>query len=152
MANATCRRFAACAYRGGVSVALPKIDFEAVQWSQVVEGFLQSIAGVERHLNALNIGVENGDMQALLIRANGQNCGVLIWSVEHDLSGPVIVANAVAGSLPGVNLTIVCINFLVEAGRASGAKSVRAFTDRPGLVRKCEAVGMKARFMIEGTI
>jgi hypothetical protein len=131
---------------------LPEIEFKPGNWSPVLEGFLHDIDGIEGHINALQNGIERGDMQALLISSNGDYVGVLIWSIEHEERGAVIVCNAFSGRLRGVDLTLLAVNFLVAAGRKVGAVGLRAFTDRRGLVRKLEAVGMKTRFMIEGRI
>jgi hypothetical protein len=150
--GASGRGFAAFASRGGGVLGIPEIEFSPGNWSPIVEGFLQQIDGIKRHINALQIGVENGDMQALLIRSNGAPAGVLIWSIENDQAGAVVIANAVAGSIKGVDLTVVALNFLTEAGRAVGAVGVRCWTQRKGLVRKCEALGMRSSYVIEGSI
>lgn len=96
--------------------------------------------------------VEGGAYQALSIRANGIESGVLIFSVEMEARGAVIVANAVAGKIRGVDLTVLALNFLTELGRAAGAVAVRCWTDRRGLVRKCEAMGLKSSYVLEGQI
>jgi hypothetical protein len=144
--------FAIYRNRGGFLVALPEITFVPVEWSAHVEGWLESIGGIERHIEALAMQVEGGAYQALSIRANGIESGVLIFSVEMEARGAVIVANAVAGKIRGVDLTVLALNFLTELGRAAGAVAVRCWTDRRGLVRKCEAMGLKSSYVLEGQI
>lgn len=133
-------------------MALPQIDFEPVEWSNALAAWLGGIDGVERDIQAMKTHVETGEFQALSIRADGVESGVLIYSVEHEPGGAVIVANALAGRIRGVDLTVLCLNLLAEMGRKVGAVGVRCWTNRRGLVRKCENMGLKARYVIEGAI
>lgn len=98
------------------------------------------------------MNIERGEYQALSIRSDGVESGVLVFSVEKEPRGAVIVANAVAGKIRGFDLTVLCLNFLTEMGRAVGAVAVRCWTDRRGLVRKCEGMGLRASYVIEGSI
>lgn len=96
--------------------------------------------------------IEHGEYQALSIRADGVERGVLVLSVENEPRGSVIVVNALAGRIPGIDLTVLCLNFITEMGRAAGAVAVRFWTDRRGLVRKCEGMGLRASYVVEGSI
>lgn len=129
------------------------LKFEPVAWSVQIEGQLASIRGIERHLNALQMGVEAGDMQALQIKIEGRAVGVLVWSVEHEPRGATLVVNALSCEpVAGVDMTLAALNFVTEAGRAVGAVAVRFWTERKGLVRKCEKAGMFRRYVMEGAI
>ncbi|WP_323006769.1 hypothetical protein [Pseudorhodobacter sp.] len=126
---------------------LPEITLEPVEWSPRVEGWLHKIAGVERHIEAIAMRVKAAN-QALSIRANGVESGMLVYSVELEPRGAVLVANALAGRFCGVDLTVLCLNVLTEMGRAVGAVAVRYWTDRRGLVRKCEKMGLESRYVL----
>lgn len=134
-----------------VADEIQALTFDPVQWGPVVEGWLAPIGGIERHVNALAARIEAGEYQALLIRADGQAVGVLVLSVEVEPLGSIIVVNALAARpLRGLDVTKAVLAFLTETGKAVGAVGLRFWTERKGLVRKCEAAGMRAKFVVEG--
>lgn len=129
------------------------MTFEPADWGPAVEGWLHNISDIDRHIEVLRERVETGEYQALSILIEGRNVGVLIWSVENEPFGSVIVVNALAGiTLPGHDLTAAALSFIKTTGRATGAKALRFWTERNGLVRKCERHGMRATYVMEGAL
>lgn len=111
------------------------------------------IEDVDRHLNVIRDRIESGEYQALSIRADDAPIGVLVWSVEQEPRGAVVVVNALAGVTPkGHDLTAAALEFLTVSGRMAGAVALRFWTARKGLVAKCERRGMRAQYVVEGTL
>ncbi|KEP71763.1 hypothetical protein DL1_00395 [Thioclava dalianensis] len=131
-------------------MASETLSFSPHPWGPLVESYLCQIESAPRHLDVWRDQVASGEAQALLICDGSEPVGVMIWSVEREPCGAVIVANAVAGRARGHDLTAACIAFMKSTGRAVGAVALRCWTDRKGLVRKCERHGMRASYVIEG--
>lgn len=129
------------------------MTFEPAAWGPVVEGWLHQISDIDRHIEVIRERVDSGEYQALSILIEGRNVGVMIWSIENEPCGSVIVVNALAGmTLPGHDLTAAALAFIKTTGRAVGAVALRFWTQRRGLVRKCERHGMRAQYVMEGAL
>lgn len=128
-----------------------EITFRAAAWGPAVEGWIGLIDGIGRYKPIIREAVEGGEMQALEILADGQPVGALVWSVERERAGAVVVVNALAARpVPGVDVTRAALAFVTACGRGVGAVALRFWTDRPGLVRKCERAGMRKTYVMEG--
>lgn len=128
------------------------LTFSPQPWGVCVEHWLCDIRGIDRHIDVIRDKVKSGEWQALLIEVGGDQVGVMVWSVEIEPRGAVIVVNALSGHAPEHDLTAAALTFLKTTGRAVGAVALRFWTERRGLVRKCEKHGMRASYVMEGQL
>jgi hypothetical protein len=130
-----------------------RIEFQPVQWGPRLEGWLHRIDGIERHINAMADQIDRGAYQALLIDVGGQDVGALVWSVEIEPRGPVVVVNALAADpVPKIDMSAAALAFVAHCGRAAGAVAVRFWTERRGLVRKMQRHGFRKTYVMEGAL
>jgi len=132
---------------------IQQVNFVPTEWGPKVEGWLHQIDGIERHIDAMQSRIASGEYQALTIEADGETVGAVVWSVEHEPRGAVVVVNALAGRpVPGLDLSKLALAFVARVGRASGAVAVRFWTDRRGLVRKMQGQGFRMSYVMEGRL
>lgn len=128
------------------------VTFTLGQWSDDAEHDLRRIADVtDREVDIYRDAVAAGRFQLWEIREAGRRVGTLIWSVliEPDGATYVINAAAVRGPTRG-DVTAAITDAFIAFARASGARSVLAWTERPGLMRKLEQrYGARKKFVME---
>ncbi|PJE25766.1 hypothetical protein SAMN06297129_2447 [Pseudooceanicola antarcticus] len=128
-----------------------KLWFSPVSWSDQIAADLRSIAAHdERDVSAFRRQVEAGEMQAMDILANGQRVGCLVWSLAHEPDGCDLVLNAVAARpVEGVSLAREVLWRWRAMARGLGARRLRCWTQRPGLVRILQQEGGIASYVVE---
>ena len=132
---------------------LPALTFDPAPWGPRVEGHLHRIDGIGRHLDGIAARVLAEEYQALLIHLDGRDVGALVWSIEQDDRGPVIVVNALAAEpIRGLDVTRLALDLIAQAGRIIGAVAVRFWTEREGLKRKMERAGFRSSYVLEGAL
>lgn len=130
-----------------------KVTFTPISWGPAVEGWLHLIDEIDAHIENLAHCIAEGAFQALEIAVDGEPCGVLVWSVENEARGAVVVVNALA-VLPvaGLDMSKLALAFVTKCGRGVGAIAVRFWTKRRGLVRKMERAGFRKSYVMEGAL
>lgn len=128
-----------------------KLWFSPASWSDQIAADLRSIAAHdERDVMAFRHQVEAGEMQAMDILANGQRVGSLVWSLAHEPDGRDLVLNAVAAQpVAGVSLAREILWRWREMAKGLGARRLRFWTRRRGLVRILEQQGALASYVVE---
>lgn len=123
-------------------------------WSDQVAAELRGIAAhTARDVAVFRRQIEAGEMQLMEILADGERVGCLVWSVAQEIDGRALVLNAVAARpVQGVSLAREILGRWRELGRALGARWVRCWTQRPGLVRTLAQDGATASYVIEAEI
>ena len=128
------------------------LTWTPLAWGDELEGWLHHIEDVDRHMSTFQARVTSGEWQALGLELEGEIKAVLIWSVENDDAGPVICINAMAGRVPGIDLTRAAVHLARTCGQHLGAVAIRFWTAREGLKRKAESMGFKSNYVLEGAI
>ena len=132
---------------------LPEVNFVPSDWGPEIEGWLHGIADFDSHVETMRERIESGEYQALTIAAGGQSVGAMVWSVERDPTGAVVVVNALAcRPVKGVDMSRVALAFVAALGRSAGAVAVRFWTQRRGLVRKMQKFGFVKTYVLEGRL
>jgi len=128
-----------------------KLWFSPAPWSDQVADELRGIAAHdERDVLIFRRQIEAGNMQLMAIYADGRRVGCLVSSVAHEPDGCALVLNAVAAQpVAGVSLAREILDRWRQLARATGARWVRCWTQRRGLVRVLEQDGATASYVIE---
>ena len=136
-------------------VDLEKVTFTLGRWSEDAADDLRRIADVtERDLKIYRDAVSIGRFQLWEIHEEGRRVGTLIWSVLKEPDGVTFVINAAAVKGPTKSdVTAAITTAFVDFARASGARSVLAWTEREGLMRKLERQhGARRKYVMEVTL
>lgn len=104
-----------------------------------------------RDLEIWQAGVESGRLQLWAIMAGESRVGTVIWNVETEADGAaVIVVQALyARPVRGVDMFAQVEAVFAHLAMLTGVSALRFWTVRPGLKRKAERAGYKARFVME---
>jgi hypothetical protein len=129
----------------------PKITFHAAAWSDHVAADLRLIDGTEdREITAFAMRIADGDFHLLEVRNSGERIGSVIWSIEREFDRHVVVINAACvRPISGACITAEINKRMEFVARTVGAKALRCWTQRAGLVRKLETLGAKRRYVME---
>ena len=127
------------------------MTFEPATWSDRVAGDLTMIADVKaRDLAIFKTLVEAGEFHLLEIAHKGQRVGSLIWSIDMEQDGFSIVINAAAARpVEGVCIAGEMHSRFLALAQTIGARTIRCWTQRAGLVRKLENLGATRRYVME---
>jgi hypothetical protein len=133
-----------------------KIDMSITtgDWSDDVQDWLGLMRDVtDRDIQIYRDAVASGRFFLRLIRADGRAVGALIWSRDRQPDGVDLVINA-AGSypVPGVDITGLIYNYMRFIAAKEGARALRCWTIRAGLVRKLRRHGFAPRFELEAVL
>lgn len=128
-----------------------EVTFRQAEWSDETERELARIEDVTpRDIEVFRQQVQRGAFNLMDILADGRRVGLVIWSVETELDGFSLVMNATsADPVAGVDLADTVADKFEQTARACGARAVRCWTSRPGLVRKMEMRGASRRYAME---
>lgn len=120
-----------------------EIELSPTIWGGALERDLYRIIGHDAaEVEAFRAQIEDGEMQALAVFADGARIGSLVWSIAHEHKGRVCVLNALAADpVKGVSLTVEIVERFKALGAALGCVELRAWTRRQGMVRVLEKIG-----------
>lgn len=129
----------------------PQVTFEPEAWGQRIEDDLAYIAdATPRDLAAFRHLVESGKFKAWGVFENGRRVGSVIWCIEREPDGHAYVINAAAVRGPTeTDVTEAMFQAFATLAKGSGARAIRCWTERPGLVRKLEARGARRKNVLE---
>lgn len=133
------------------------VQFVPADWGQAVIDDLKRItSGMPADLDrtrdvaAYKHMVEAGHAQLLAVQVDGQTIGHVIWSIDQQPDGfDVVINEAAAMNVPGIDVTHAIFAAFSELGKSTGARTLRCFTCRPGMVRKCESYGAQLSYVLE---
>jgi hypothetical protein len=140
----------------------PLIKFEPCGWTDQAELDFLLIRDMDgRELNFLRDGVLSGQFHLLKMSAD-RSCdgdigpdyhtaGHVVWSIEIEQDGAFIIVVNAAGALPfrGLDVSVSMLDAFTILAKKSGARLIRFWTTRPGLVRKLTRRGMTQRYEME---
>ena len=127
------------------------IRFDPATWQDRVADDLRLMRDVsERDLTIYRAAVEAEAFKLFRVTAWGDFAGWVIWSIDKEPDGFSLVINAAAIlPVPGHDVTGAMFDAFEAMGRQTGARTLRAWTTRPGLRRKLETRGAQTRFEME---
>lgn len=114
---------------------------------------MSDVAGFDRLQGFIGKRCAGGLWTAMQISHNGKPVGGMVISTEADNIGRTLVINALgAKPVAGVDMTAAAVQFARSLAKQIGAKRLRFWTIRPGLVRKVENMGFKRAYVMEADI
>lgn len=135
----------------------PPVTFVQADWSEAVEADLGRITSgqvdrgdMQRDLAAYKSLVDTEQAQLLAVRHEGETIGHVIWSTDAQPDGFDVVINAATvAPVAGIDVTAAIFDAFATLGKSTGARALRCFTKRPGMVRKCELLGAHVSYVLE---
>lgn len=127
------------------------IKIQRIYWTQEVSDFfaLMDFATV-REIACFGIMVASGDAFLHELTHKGARVGFVVSRIDSEADGlAIVVCAAAAKPLPGVCVASALDRMFSEIGKHMGARCVRFFTSRQGLVKKLHGRGYNQTWALE---
>lgn len=118
----------------------PLVTFEPVHWDMVAISHLKMIDGVSPAALHFYASAEaRGEVDVWGVFVDAQRVGTVVWSIEDDVDGRVLVVNEMAAHpVAGVCLAKEADKMLDTLARRVGVSVLRFWTARKGLAHLME--------------
>ena len=119
-------------------MGLAALTFTPVLWSEGAAAGLAAIpAATASDVAAWQAQVASGQCDLLAVTLRGETIGFVVWGIEREIDRRAVIVNAAAiAPVKGIDMTEQLYRFARAMAEREGAKVIRFWTRREGLVRK----------------
>jgi len=134
-----------------VACTRSKVTFQDAPWSNEAAAHLAKIHKDAGFVADWRQGVLAGRLSLWAVLVDGERRGSLVWEVETagDQTKSLVVLGMFSEAVAGVDAITPTVAVFEGLARLTGARSIKFWTQRPGLQRLTEKAGFEAWAVME---